>query len=173
MKLPNSVINLILLILIGSAVGCKTTGGEDDDVYSLLRLHLEVRSDGGQRTGYVPIYRANPVQICVQNEPFLDGGSVRDASVVEAFGGGFSLRIQFDERGIKILETVSVAHRNKRIAVYGNFSDSRWLAAPMMVEAIRDGVFIFTPDATREEAERLAEGLNRVAVELEKRRLLK
>jgi hypothetical protein len=39
----------------------------------------------------------------------------------------------------------------------------RWVAAPTMTERIADGRLVFAPDATREEAERIVHGLNRVA----------
>jgi hypothetical protein len=41
--------------------------------------------------------------------------------------------------------------------------DCRWLAAPVISHRIGDGVLVFTPDATREEAEEIALGLNNVA----------
>jgi hypothetical protein len=39
----------------------------------------------------------------------------------------------------------------------------RWLAAPRITGRIADGRLEFTPDATRDEAERIVHGLNRVA----------
>ena len=41
--------------------------------------------------------------------------------------------------------------------------DYRWLAAPVISHRISDGVLVFTPDATREEAEEIALGLNNVS----------
>jgi hypothetical protein len=40
------------------------------------------------------------------------------------------------------------------------------LAAPQINNHITDGRFVFTPDSTREEAERVALGLNHVAKKL-------
>ena len=58
--------------------------------------------------------------------------------------------------------------RGRRLVIYCNFEDSRWLAAPVIREPIKDGLLTFTPDATREECERIVEGLNNVARELDK-----
>ena len=45
-------------------------------------------------------------------------------------------------------------------------TEARWLAAPRISQRIKDGVLVFTPDATREEAERIVRGLNNVAIKL-------
>ena len=42
-------------------------------------------------------------------------------------------------------------------------AEGRWLAAPRINKRIADGVLVFTPDATREEAEQIALGLNNLA----------
>lgn len=115
----------------------------------------------------MPVYRANPQQIGIRNEAFLDVGYITQARVVEAIGG-FSIRIQFDEIGTKRLQTITTYNRGKRIAIHSNFDDSRWLAAPQIIRTITDGVLIFTPDATREEAERIVLGINNAAEELGK-----
>ena len=81
--------------------------------------------------------------------------------------GGFALRIQFDHAGTALFEQCTAANLGRRIAVFSQFGeklkDIRWLAAPMITHRITDGVFIFTPDATREECEEIALGLNNVA----------
>jgi hypothetical protein len=46
--------------------------------------------------------------------------------------------------------------------------DPRWLAAPQITKHLSAGVFTFTPDATREEAERIVTGLNNVAEKVKK-----
>ena len=50
----------------------------------------------------------------------------------------------------------------KRIAVLARWDETaRWLAAPRMEKRITNGVLMFTPDASRAEAERLAQALNK------------
>jgi preprotein translocase subunit SecD len=81
--------------------------------------------------------------------------------------GGFVLRIQFDQSGTVMLEQCTAANRGRKIAIFSQFGekikDYRWLAAPVINRKISDGVLAFTPDATREEAEEIALGLNNVA----------
>ena len=48
------------------------------------------------------------------------------------------------------------------------FGELRWLAAPILQQRIRDGLLVFTPDATREEAERIVRGLKNVAKTVQK-----
>ena len=86
--------------------------------------------------------------------------------------GGFALRIRFDHPGTALLEEYTAANHGRKIAVFSQFGekikDYRWLAAPIIARRITDGVFTFTPDATREEAEEIALGLNNVAKKVQK-----
>ena len=69
--------------------------------------------------------------------------------------------------GTALLEQCTTRNRGRRIAIFSQFGekmkDYRWLAAPVISRRITDGVLVFTPDATREEAEEIAAGLNNVA----------
>ena len=160
-------INIIFATVVLLSISCKTSGNAKDRKYSLMNFHLEATPDGTGRTGYVPIYRATPIHIGIKSQAFLDVGYITQASVVEAIGG-FSIRIQFNEIGTKRLQTITTTKRGHRIAIHSNFEDSRWLAAPMIDRTITNGIFIFTPDATREEADRIVEGINNAAEDLAK-----
>ena len=48
------------------------------------------------------------------------------------------------------------------------WTETRWLAAPLITKRISDGVFIFTPDASKEETERIVNGLKNVIKQLQK-----
>jgi preprotein translocase subunit SecD len=134
-----------------------------------LRLHLEARRDGTKANEPVPIYREKPVWVNVELTPFLTEGNIASAKVVDAVGG-FVLRIQFDHAGTSLFEQATTGNHGKKIAVFCQFGeklkDYRWLAAPVITQRSSDGVFTFTPDATREEAEEIADGLNNVAKKL-------
>lgn len=132
---------------------------------SSLRLYLEEQFDTGDKTTLVPIYRANPTLVRINKQPFLDEGHLVDARVVDVVGG-FAVVVKFDFHGALVLENVSNSYRGRRVAIYGMFTDARWLAAPVLHDKITDGRLVFTPDATREEAERLVRGLNNIAVQL-------
>jgi hypothetical protein len=58
----------------------------------------------------------------------------------------------------------------RRLVIFSEFgkklSQNRWLAAPLIQRRIENGLLVFTPDATRAEAEEIAAGLNRVAEKL-------
>lgn len=143
--------------------GCASKREKEE--YSALRLYVSVNPD---RTGLfqmVSIYRRSPIRLAVSTAPFLDEVYVREAKVVEA-PGGFRLWIQYDRRGAGLLENMTHRFRNRHLAVYGAFPEGRWLAAPAIEKPIRDGVLVFTPDATREEAKRIARGLNRLAAKI-------
>ncbi len=153
------------LILTG---GCLTHKGKDKKVATTISLHLESDPDGLSDIGPESIYRSDPIVVSVNKLPFLDGGDLEEASVVDEPGGLYSIRLRFNWQGAAILASVTSANPGRRIAIYSAFGDARWLAAPLIRERISNGVLTFTPDATHEEAERIVRGLNNVAKGLKK-----
>jgi preprotein translocase subunit SecD len=133
---------------------------------SSLRLFIESPLDGTAAKEKVPIYREKPVWVTIDQLPVLTEGNVMGAIVVDEVGG-YALKIQFDRRGTELLEQLTSSNRGRRVAILSQFGekikDYRWLAAPIITRRISDGVLVFTPDATREEAEEIARGLNNVS----------
>ena len=173
MKPPRQAINFcIVLTFITAALilsGCASSqkDGKPSDKYSTLRLFGAVKPDHTGRHQTIPIYRRTPIMMTVASEAFLDEGYIMEASVIESVGG-FMLRIQYDKRGTGLLENATHQMRNQHIAIHSNFPESRWLAAPVVDRPITNGLLVFTPDATREEADRIANGLNNLSKKLRK-----
>jgi len=167
MRIRSHVFNtylLIALVALFGATACKSFGKKKEA--STLRLHLEVGSDGSDRITQVTVNRENPIYVTVEKEPFLTEHYVKNAAVLDAMGG-FSIFVQFDQKGAWLLEQYSTANKGRRVVIGSQFGDTRWLAAPLFTKRITDGTLVFTPDATRAEAERIVKGLNNVAKELQ------
>ena len=159
-------------VMLALLCGCQSPSGKPKGLLATLRLHLEVNPDGTDRSTPVPIHRANPFPVNVERAPFLDERSVTNAAVVEAMGG-FAIQVQFDTTGARLLEQYSTANRGRRCALFTQFGDKtpqpRWLAAPVLSRTITDGVLVFTPDATREEAEQIVRGLVNLKKQIQRR----
>ncbi|MEI7732163.1 MAG: hypothetical protein WCO56_21490 [Verrucomicrobiota bacterium] len=164
--------NIFLLAVLVTASGCnlfrseeskqknpRTGGGK---VASTLRLHYVINPDGTDRCLQVPIGRTPPMVVTVDRTPFLHEGYVAKAELLNTMGT-YEIKVQFDHFGGLTLENVSVSQKGHNIAIYSDFGDSRWIAAPLLSHRISDGALIFTPDASRQEAERIVKGLNNVA----------
>src|SRR6185295_12522053 len=184
MKSHFSRFNTILLVLLMAAwAACETTGippstaqtsgsaktskGTKD--MTLLRLHLEVNPDSSGRSSPVHILRSNPLPLNVTRDPVIDEGHIEHAEVAQDSFGGYSIRLSLNRQGTWLFENLTVANRGRRLAVWSQFGDSadkkksaeaRWLGAPMITKHVADGVFEFTPDASREETDRIVAGLN-------------
>jgi preprotein translocase subunit SecD len=157
--------NLLPGVLMALLAGCESHGGKFRQEVSTLRLHLEVTPDGTARNAPVLIYRAGPIYVNVEKDSFLNEGLIQRADVVNDLAG-FSIRLQYEQKGSWLLENVTTANKGRRIAIFSQFGEARWLAAPVVVQRISNGTLQFTPDATREEAERIVRGLNNVAKEM-------
>lgn len=169
MKIRWHRFNIYLLgtLALAAVCGCQTfSENRPKKLVSTLRLHLEVSGDPTHSSEAVPIYRQRPVTVHVQTVPFLTEANVLEAKVVDEVGG-YVLRIRFDHEGSALLEEYTTANLGRKIAVFSQFGDKikdyRWLAAPVINHRITDGVFTFTPDASRGETEEIALGLNNVS----------
>jgi len=165
--------NIYLQILLSSLLlsSCKSM---EKKQLSILAVHLETK-DLPDHVEQVLISRDRPFSLNVQKEAFLTQNDIAQAQVIDVVGG-FALRLQFDHQGAWLLEQASGGSPGKHLAIFSQFivppenklNTGRWLAGPRMNKRITDGVLVFTPDATREEAEKIALGLNNVAKSLGK-----
>lgn len=159
--------NIYLLVALSAvlACGCQTHKKEEKPL-ATLRLHLEASGDATDQTVAAPVYRANPVLVTVEKEPFLTEANVAGAKVVNVMGG-FDLQVQFDRQGTWLLENYSASNPGRHFAIFSQFGkkkgQGRWLAAPKFTKLISNGVIQFTPDATREEAGQIVIGLSNTA----------
>lgn len=170
MKIRLSGFNIYFaLALTLLSFGCKSTEErKKSKEASTLRLYLEVPQGTGDRTGGVPIYRKNPIMISVERQPFLTEADLDSASVVDV-RGGFAISAQFNGHGALLLENVTVSHKGQRMAIQSHFGETRWLAAPLINRRIANGEVVFTPDASREESERIVRGLSNVVAKIKKK----
>lgn len=161
--------NIYLLLVLATFLlcGCHTTQHEKKNkLVATLRVHLEGSAESVTGSISEPIYRANPVYVTIEKEPFLTEADVRSAQVVDALGG-FDLQIQFNREGTWLLQNYSASNPGKHYAIFSQFGEkgkkARWLAAPIFSHLISNGTIQFTPDASREECEEIATGLNNAA----------
>jgi hypothetical protein len=160
----------LLLAGLTLLTACKTTEERKrSKEASTIRFHLEVNPDGSDRNVGVPVYRARPMLVNVEQNSFLNEGDVDLAAVVPAVGG-FMIKIQFNTHGSWVLDAVTTSNKGRRIVIFSQFGEgnSRWLAAPVIAQRVSNGLYLFTPDASYEEAERIVRGLNNIAAELRK-----
>jgi preprotein translocase subunit SecD len=160
-RLFNTFLSLALLVPL---CGCQTDS--KNKVVSALRVHIEVNSDKTGTTQSISVLKSDPVLMTIAKEPVLTEASIIAARVIDAHGG-IALQIQFDESSALVLEQYTAANPGKHYAVFGYWGEKqdigRWLAAPIITHRIADGILAFTPDMSREEADRLVLGLNNVA----------
>ena len=158
--------NTYLLLLAASILGCSSIGKKKKEL-STFRIHIETNADGSGHNSPVSINRSEPFTVNVEKVPFITEYHVENAVLIDALGG-FQIMVQLNRQGTWLLEQYSLASRDKRAVIFSNFGDPRWLAAPKLSRRISDGVLVFTPDATREESDRLVRGLNNLVAQIKK-----
>ena len=156
------LLGLLALLAGGCSTPSKDDKKDDKKAESAVRLHLEVNPNPSGQSMRVTIGRSDPFAVIVDTQAFLNEMLVEKASVLDALGG-FAISLQFNSDGAILLEQYTGAYKGGRIAIVADFGDSRWIAAPVIRQRMTQGQFVFTPDLTREEAERFVRGLNRVA----------
>jgi preprotein translocase subunit SecD len=179
MNSPAGRINLILLLFLCACLGCNSTPSKKEaekkeadksKQAALLHFHLEANPDPNGHTMEVSIGRSTLDKVTIMTQPVLDEGFMKKVELVDTDElGGYAIKVTFDEAGTRRLDSISVEHRSRRLAVNATWTENRWLAAPVLTKRISNGVFIFTPDATREESERIVNGLQNVVKKLQEK----
>lgn len=162
MTIRTARFNIILLLFLCGAFlsGCKTTDEKAKaKEAATLSFHLEVNNDGTPTSGPIPIYRAQPFLVNVQKQPFLETTYISKVEVVDT-DDGFVMRVNFDLGGASRLDGYTTSYNGHRIAILATWTEARWLAAPRISRRLNEGMLVFTPDCTRQEAERIANGVN-------------
>jgi hypothetical protein len=163
---------LFVMLCLAPGSGCHSPESKPKQVkvLSTLHLHVETLPDTLGRTEQVQVLRAQPFLLTINKEAFLTEADVKEAKVIDVIGG-FALEIEFDRQGTSLLEQYTAAMRGKHLGIFTQFVNpsedklnlGRWIAAPLISNHISDGRLVFTPDATRQEADQIALGLNNVA----------
>lgn len=168
MIIGRSRFNLYLLLMLSAAIitGCASDKDKKEKQLATFRVHLETQAEDVSRSQTVPIYRAHPVDIQVEKEPFLDEAHVASARVMDVLGG-FDIMVQLNRQGTWLLQEYSGGNPGKHYAIFSQFGEkgkqARWLAAPIFGKINSTGIIQFTPDCTRDEADDIVRGLNNVA----------
>jgi len=147
---------------------CKTTEEKKEaKKETILKIFLETGSNINADQTDVPVYRQHPVSIHIDTKEILNNMDVTGASVVDV-QGGYALRLTFDAHGSRVLENITAGNGGKRLVIYASWPEVRWLGAPLIKRRIGNGELVFTPDATREECDRIVIGINNVAKRIAK-----
>jgi len=160
----------LFAVVLGGLMGCsspakKKDAKEDVKEDASLRLYLEVRPDGMDNSAAVLIGRGAPFLVNLEKVAFLTEHRIENASLIEG-DDTFSVSVKFNDQGAMILEQYTTPNKGKRIGVgatIGAKQEIRWVAAPRITHSITNGVFVFSPAATRAEADRFVAGLNNYA----------
>lgn len=157
-----------LAVWLAGGVGCATDAERKrKKAAANLRFFLEVNRDGTAQNLPIRVFRDQPVRINIHRDSFLDTGFMTRADLV-SLPGGHAIQVQFNKPGAMRLESVTTASRGQRIAIFGEWTEGRWLAAPVITRRITDGILVFTPDASYEESEMIVLGLNNLIKKLGK-----
>ncbi len=160
---------LTLALAAGLLSACQTT--KRHEISSALRVYLEASADGISSQQTVSVARVHPMTFAVAATTVVTEANIVAAKVIST-QDGFAIQVQFDESGAWTLEQFSTSYLGKHFIIFGQWgkkaSDGRWLAAPLITRRIGNGTLVFTPDASREEAEQLVLGLNEAIKQIHK-----
>ena len=150
---------LLLAMLALGGTACQTS--KSKKLETTLRVHAEAKDDSGF-TDKIKVFKDESVSMRVDQMPLLTDIDVEEARVVEALGG-FALQIKFTPMGRWQLDQFTGLNIGRHYAIFVLFGKdpavARWIAAPIVSHRISNGVILFTPDCTREEAELIVQGL--------------
>lgn len=126
---------------------------------SILKFFLETSSGSNADIKEVQVFRAWPETIYISTEAFLDERDFQEVNLIDSPDGTFQIEFILTSEGSAILQNITGRYRGRRIVIFGNFGDPRFLGAPKIEKVITDGRITITPDASLEEAERFVLGM--------------
>ncbi len=133
-----------------------------------LRVHIEGGPGASGASETVSVIRSHPVAVTIAGNALLSESDVIAARLIES-GNNFVIELQFDEIAGWALEQYTAVSPGKHLVIFGQWGkkpeESRWLAAPFINRRVAGGMLIFTPDMSREEAEKFIKGLGYAAKE--------
>ena len=172
MKFASERFNTYLAVTVALVlVGCETSDLDSTkhrgSELSSLRVHIETNPDNLGMSRRIDV-GPEPHQSFSVAGPALGEMHLMVAQLWEGKEGEYAIHLQFDRTGVQMLEMYSMSYRGKRLAVFSQFPNPRWIGTVRMDRRIADGTLLFRPDATREEALRIVTGLNKAVAKLKK-----
>ncbi len=155
---------LLPCLLICCVLGLTACVTKPPKNMTTLRIHVPAtEASSPQRRMQVAI-RVPELTLQVDAQPVLTEADL-DHAQVTGEGENLGLRLYFNTHGTIVLDTVSLNYRSQMLVIMINGAA---IGAPLIKDRIVDGVFEFTPDLSREQAEKIVAGLNATAAYLAK-----
>lgn len=158
-------INLVLTLWAAASLSASA----DSDLHlakrkkdvKRFRVHVESKHDIPERSLVVELGKPNPVKFNAEKLPILNEVHVTKAALLDEIGG-FKVQITFNTLGAKILESYTAAAAGRHLLIMTEIDgEARWLGAPLIRRRLGEGVLEFIPNASREDMERMVNGLNK------------
>lgn len=125
-----------------------------------VRVYVETRHDIAERSLAATVGKSNPMAFQVEKLPILNEVHVEQAALIEE-AGTYQVQLRFNSLGSRVLEAYSAGAVGRHFVIMTQIDEeARWIAAPLIRRRLGDGVLRFVPDASREDMQRLVNGLN-------------
>lgn len=149
----------------------STKKKKEEKPAAMVRVFMETTDDG--TAPKVDVIRSRPLAVAITKQPFIDERDIVRAILLETPDGGFMMKLELTSHGKQSLEMATVSSNGRRMVVFSQWTmdgvekpEERWLAAPLIRTPLHDGVMVFSMDCNREEANRIVDGINNVAIKL-------
>ncbi|MBR90527.1 MAG: hypothetical protein CMO66_04550 [Verrucomicrobiales bacterium] len=170
----NSFLMLAGLLLAGLA-GCGTPKMNKEDAY--LSVFVETKTRNPELARRIEWLRSSPQEAYLDANPVFNPLTHLDkAEVVNDSQGFMRIRLTFNERGKRLLNTVATTNAGRRLFLMAWYREQpeqkdmkpRCIGVRIFDRPDRNGEFIFLPDTSAEEAKRLVTGFNNTAKKLQR-----
>src|ERR1051325_5408464 len=137
MRIRAQRLNIYFLLVAGIWWTCSCTGPEHGRTKeaATIAIHIETSSHSGEKAARVSVFRASPIELTVEKQPFVTEAFLSEAHVISVMDG-FSITVQLDRRGTLLLEQYSAGNLGRHFAIEVQFGKQlehqRWLAAPVI-----------------------------------------
>ena len=149
----NSIYIIALSICI-SIFSCKSSTKKPDNKSAKNYIQFKLVDTSSNSDSKKYINWKTKKYLRLNNKAVLDKSDIHHIKIDSDLYGRYFLYIKFNRIGMEKLSKVSKIHLKKRIGLLIN---NQLIAAPKIMEEIKDGKIIISANFTKREAEKIAE----------------
>lgn len=170
--------------ILASGCGSRSLSLHKD--YTFLRVYMEARNGASSGSQIVEVAHT---PIFVVAEPFLTEQDVSQARLMDNPDGTYDIQVSFNDHGSLVLDMTTTSSRGLDLVICVQYPPRSWnrpndsdafpsdksasarsrymsWSAVRIRSGLTGGTIVFTPDASRVEAQRIVDGLNNIVSEL-------
>ena len=156
-------------------LGCSTNNSSKDSAF--VAMFVETKTENPELARRIEWFQSDPRPAWLEANPiFQPLQHMEQAEVIKSDDGLHAIQMKFNTRGTRLLEDITAARVGRRFFLMAWYKHKpedkeikpRCIGVKYIEKPNNTGQFVFLPDTSEEEAERLTNGFNSAAKKIQR-----